>query len=57
MTTTRLRVLLVDDSENDATLTLHELRRGGYDVESVLVEDAEAARHPNADGDGAGPAG
>jgi len=42
MTTTRLRVLLVDDSENDAALTLHELRRGGYDVESVLVEDAEA---------------
>jgi two-component system cell cycle sensor histidine kinase/response regulator CckA len=40
--TTRLRVLLVEDSENDATLTLHELRRGGYEVESVLVQDADA---------------
>jgi len=40
--TPRLRVLLVDDSEDDATLTLHELRRGGYEVESELVQDADA---------------
>lgn len=33
-----LRVLLIDDSEDDAQLILRELRRGGYDVEYKLVE-------------------
>jgi len=27
---TAIRTLIVDDSETDATLLLHELRRGGY---------------------------
>jgi two-component system cell cycle sensor histidine kinase/response regulator CckA len=39
---TLLRVLIVEDSENDATLTVHALRRGGYQVESERVQDAEA---------------
>lgn len=32
-----LRVLLVEDSENDALLLLRELRRGGYETESERV--------------------
>src|SRR5215212_391543 len=32
-----LRVLLVEDSENDATLLLRELRRGGYQPQSQRV--------------------
>jgi len=27
-----LRVLVVEDSEDDTELLLHELRRGGYDL-------------------------
>lgn len=37
-----LRLLLVEDSEDDALLVLRELRRGGYDVEHQRVETAEA---------------
>ncbi len=37
-----LRVLLVEDSEDDADLLLRQLARGGYDVTSVRVETAEA---------------
>ncbi len=37
-----LRVLLVEDSEDDADLLLRQLGRGGYDVTSVRVETAEA---------------
>ena len=37
-----LRVLLIDDSEDDAQLILRELRRGGYDVEYELVETGPA---------------
>ena len=33
-----LRVLLVEDSEDDALLVLHELRRGGYGLVSRRVE-------------------
>lgn len=33
-----LRVLLIEDSENDAELLLLELRRSGYEVESERVE-------------------
>jgi two-component system cell cycle sensor histidine kinase/response regulator CckA len=40
--TRSLRVLIVDDSETDALLTLQELRRGGYEVVSALVQDAAA---------------
>jgi two-component system, cell cycle sensor histidine kinase and response regulator CckA len=37
-----LRVLLVDDSEADAALLLHELRNGGYDVTGERVQTAAA---------------
>jgi two-component system, cell cycle sensor histidine kinase and response regulator CckA len=33
-----LRVLIVEDSEDDMLLVLRELRRGGYKVESIRVE-------------------
>jgi signal transduction histidine kinase len=35
---TPLRLLLVDDSEDDASLLLHVLRRGGYEPTHVRVE-------------------
>ncbi len=37
-----LRVLLVEDSEDDALLVVHELRRGGFEVSWERVETAEA---------------
>ena len=37
-----LRVLIVEDSEDDALLLLRELKRGGYDVEFERVETARA---------------
>src|ERR687897_2588699 len=37
-----LKVLLVEDSEDDALLLLRELRRGGYEPEYVRVDTAEA---------------
>ncbi len=33
-----LRVLLVEDNENDSVLVLHELQRGGFTVELLRVE-------------------
>ena len=39
-----LRVLIVEDSEDDATMLLAELRRGGFDVAHVRVQTAEAMR-------------
>ncbi|MGB5105305.1 MAG: ATP-binding protein [Candidatus Zixiibacteriota bacterium] len=36
-----IRVLLVEDSENDVSLLLRELRRSGYEPEYVRVEQAE----------------
>jgi diguanylate cyclase (GGDEF)-like protein len=41
-TTTTLRVLLIEDCEEDAAMVLRELSRGGYSVESRRVETAEA---------------
>lgn len=38
----RCRVLLVEDSEEDALLIVRELRRAGYDVQYELVASAEA---------------
>jgi PAS domain S-box-containing protein len=40
----RLRVLVVDDSEDDTELVLRELHRGGYDVAHRRVETAETMR-------------
>jgi PAS domain S-box-containing protein len=37
-----LRVLIVEDSENDALLLVRELRRGGYEPAYERVESAEA---------------
>ncbi len=38
----RLRALLVEDSDDDAQLLLHELRRAGYDASYERVETAAA---------------
>jgi hypothetical protein len=37
-----LRVLMVEDSENDALLLLSQLRRGGYDVAYEQVDTPQA---------------
>ena len=37
----RLRILIVEDSEDDAQLLLRELKHGGLDLESERVETAE----------------
>ncbi|MCK5660213.1 MAG: PAS domain S-box protein, partial [Methanosarcinales archaeon] len=37
-----LRILLVEDSEDDALLLLREIKKGGYESTSVRVETAEA---------------
>src|SRR5687767_10299012 len=39
-----LKLLLVEDSEDDADLMLLELRRGGYEPDFVRVENAEGMR-------------
>jgi putative nucleotidyltransferase with HDIG domain len=39
-----LRILLVEDSEDDARLVLREIRRGGYEIETERVETAETMR-------------
>ena len=39
-----LRVLIVEDIEDDAALVLRELARGGYDVTHLRVETIEALR-------------
>jgi signal transduction histidine kinase len=41
MSATPLRLLLVEDDENDAMLLLREMRRGGYSVTSTRVETPE----------------
>jgi signal transduction histidine kinase len=40
--TTPLRVLIVEDSEPDTALLVHELRRGGYDLTFERVDTPEA---------------
>ncbi len=42
MGTIPLRVLIIEDSEDDMLLVIHELRRGGYDPVFERVETAEA---------------
>ncbi len=44
-----LRILVVEDSENDAELLLEELRRGGFEVKYVVVDTPEAMRTALAD--------
>ena len=39
-----LRVLIVEDSDDDVDLLLHALRRGGYEVTSAVVETPAAMR-------------
>ena len=45
-----LRVLIVEDSEDDALLLLHELERGGYEPEHERVETPEAMGRALAEG-------
>ncbi|MSP14726.1 MAG: response regulator, partial [Chloroflexi bacterium] len=40
-----LRVLIVEDNEDDAVLLVHALQRAGYDVISERVETKEAMQH------------
>lgn len=37
-----LRVLMVDDADEDAALNVRELQRGGFDVTSRRVETLQA---------------
>ena len=39
-----LRLLLIEDSENDTVLLLHHLQQGGYIVDWSRVETADALR-------------
>lgn len=39
-----LRVLLVEDSEDDAQLLLREIKRGGYEIEFERVETSDAMK-------------
>ncbi len=48
-TATPLKVLIVEDSEDDARLLLRELRRGGYAPEPARVDSAAAMRAALAD--------
>ena len=41
---THLRILLIEDSEDDARLVLREIQRSGYELEFERVETAEAMR-------------
>src|ERR1043165_2846895 len=41
---THLRILLVEDSKDDARLVLREIQHGGYEVEFERVETADAMR-------------
>lgn len=41
---TPIRVLIIEDSENDALLTLRELKKGGYEVEHTVVETPKALK-------------
>ena len=46
-----LRLVLVEDSEDDARLILHELRRGGFDVTARRVDTPQALASLLADGE------
>ena len=36
-----LRILIIEDSEDDAILVLHQIKKGGYEADFVRVETAE----------------
>jgi len=36
-----IRILVIEDSEDDALLILHQIKKGGYNVDYVLLETAE----------------
>ncbi len=38
----RLRALLIDDSDDDATLIVHELEHGGYEVDFQRTDTSDA---------------
>jgi len=40
----KLRILIIEDSENDAFLLVREIRRLGYEFETARVETADAVR-------------
>ncbi len=40
-----LRVLMVEDSEDDSLLTIRALKKGGYEPEYQRIETAEAMRN------------
>jgi CheY-like chemotaxis protein len=44
METVPIRVLLVEDSEEDADLIILELKRGGFDPQYVRVDSADLMR-------------
>ena len=39
-----IRVLIVEDSEDDCALLIRELRRGGYDVQTQRVDSPAALK-------------
>jgi len=39
-----LRILVIEDSEDDALLVLHQIKNGGYDIEYDLVQTAETMK-------------
>ncbi len=45
-----LRLLLIEDSEDDAELLLAQIREGGFDVTHTRVDSAAGATHALADG-------
>ena len=44
MNETPLRVLLVEDSQDDTDLIIHEIKKGGFEVEALRVDTAPAMR-------------
>jgi PAS domain S-box-containing protein len=39
-----LRILIIEDSEDDALLVLHQIQNGGYDIEYEIVQTAVAMK-------------